>query len=139
VARGPWANGAALRVDHEAALNLNGRTVAPIGRVDVRSEGFAAAKGTAPGTRAVLSGAPHTFPQRAPSSFTSGVNPPRAIESPNPVGRPSPGYTPPQSYTPRTTYVPRPMPQPHYSSPPPQPHYSAPPPPPHASSPGPHR
>jgi hypothetical protein len=104
VARGPWADGAVLRVDHQAALNLNGRTVAPIGRVDVRSAGFVAAKGTAPGTRAVLSGAPHTFQQRAPSSFTSGVNPPRAIENPNPVGRPSPVYTPPQSYAPRTTY-----------------------------------
>jgi len=136
VARGPWANGAAPRVDHEAALNLNGRTVAPIGRVDVRSAGFAAARGTAPGTRAVLSNAPHTFPQRAPSSFTSGVNPPRAIESPNPVGRPNPGYTPPQSYAPRTTYVPRPMPTPHYSAPP-EPHNSAPPP--HAASPGPRR
>jgi len=137
VARGPWANGAVLRVDHQQALNLNGRTVAPIGRVDVRSAGFVAARGTAPGTRAFLSGTPHTIPQRAPSSFTSGVNPPRAIESPNPVGRPSPGYTPSQSYAPRTTYVPRPMPTPHYSAPPPQPHSSAPPP--HASSSGSHR
>ncbi len=84
VARGPWANGAVLRVDHQQALNFNGRTVAPIGSVDVRSAGFVAARGTAPGTRAFLSGASVARPPGA--AFTSGVNPPRAIESPNRLG-----------------------------------------------------
>ena len=68
VAKGPWAfSGAAPRPDHQQALNFNGRTVAPVGRVDVRSQSFTAAKGTAPGTRAVLSGAPAGW-QRASST-----------------------------------------------------------------------
>jgi ferric-dicitrate binding protein FerR (iron transport regulator) len=126
LARGPWANGAVPMVNHQQALNLNGRTVAPIARVDVRSEGFAAARGTAPGTRAVLSGAPRP----GSNSFTSGVNPPRA------VGRPNVGYAPAPSSNQRSTYVARPMASPHSSAPPP-PHNSAPPP--HASSSNSHR
>jgi hypothetical protein len=140
VAKGPWAmNGAVPRADHEQALNFNGRTLAPVGRVDVRAQGFVGAKGTAPGTRAVLSGAPVVVAPRTSSNNPFwGANPPRAIESPNqrPTGGPSVGYPAAGSENQRSTYVARPTPSPHYSAPPP-PHYSAPPP--HASAPsGPH-
>ncbi len=166
-ARGPWAfnNGPTPRPDHQQALNLNGRTVTPVGRVDVRGQTFTAARGTAPGSRAVLGG---TVPgQRANtnSTYMWGANPPRGVETPNapqnpnvrqPVGppmrppqgitprpqganeRPNVGYPPAQSFNQRSTYLERPMPATHYSPPPP-PHYSAPPSPPHASAPGPHR
>jgi hypothetical protein len=140
VAVGPWGmNRPVPRADHEQALNFNGRTLAPVGRIDVRTQGFATARGTAPGTRAVLSGAP-TAPAQRPDAFW-GANPPRAVERPNEpaVQRPSVGYpaAPPQSYNQRSTYVARPTPSTHYSAPPP-PHYSAPPPP-HAAPAGPHR
>jgi hypothetical protein len=144
VAVGPWGrNGSMPRPDHEQALNFNGRTLAPVGRIDVRTQGFAAVKGTAPGTRAVLSGRPISPAQRqgSPGAYW-GANPPRAVERPNePAGQnPSVGYraAPPQSYNQRSTYVARPTPSTHYSAPPP-PHYSAPPPPPHAAPAGPHR
>jgi hypothetical protein len=140
VAKGPWGlTGAVPRADHEQALNFNGQTLAPIGRTDVRAEGFAAAKGTAPGTRAVLSGAPVAPTLRPSNNGFYGANPPRAIERPNEpaVQRPSVGYpAPSQSYNQRSTYVARPTPSTHYSAPPP-PHYSAPPPPPHAAPSGP--
>jgi FecR protein len=137
VARGPWAfNGAVPRPDHEQALNFSGRTVAPVGRIDVRAQGFTAPKGTAPGTRVVLSGAPGGVTQRPSSNSTYlwGANPPRAVERPNepPSGqvvRPNVGYpaAPAQSYNQRSTYVAQPTPTTHYSAPPP-PHYSSPPP-----------
>jgi FecR protein len=129
VAKGPWAfsGGATPRPDHQQALNFNGRMVAPVGRVDVRSQGFTAAKGTAPGSRAVLSGAPT-------GGFRGAY-----VGGGNPQQRTNAGYPAGQSYNQRSTYVARPAPSPHYSAPPPQPHYSAPPPAPHASSPGPRR
>jgi hypothetical protein len=126
VAKGPWGvGGVAPRADHQQALNFNGGTVAPVDRVDVHGQGFVAAKGTAPGTRAVLSGAPAGVGQRpaSPNAFW-GANPPRAVESPN--QRPSVGYPAAGSYNQRSTYVARPTPTTHYS-PPPAPHYSAPP------------
>jgi FecR protein len=132
-ARGPWTStGPAPRPDHQAALNLNGRAVAPVGRVDVRAQSFTAPKGTAPGTRAVLSGAPTGgFQRPSPSSaYSFGGNPPRAVEPP----RPNPGYPPAGGYNSRSTYVAQPTPTTHYSAPPP-PHYSAPPPAPHYSAP----
>jgi FecR protein len=127
VAKGPWGVGGAVpRPDHEQALNFNGRTIAPVGRVDVRAQGFAAARGTAPGTRAFLSGAPAGPAQRPGSSSAYfGANSPRGVESPN--QRPSVGYPAAGSYNQRSTYVARPTPSTHYSAPPP-PHYSAPPP-----------
>jgi hypothetical protein len=144
VAKGPWAfSGASPRPDHQQALNFNGRVVAPVGRVDVRTQSFTAAKGTAPGTRAVLSGAPVGVDQRSSfhSTYVGGANPPRGAARPpaplSPAETPNVHYSPPQSYNQRSTYAPRPEPSPHYSAPPP-PHYSAPPPPPHMSSPGPH-
>jgi FecR protein len=163
VAKGPWAfeHGLAPRPDHQAALNFNGRTVVPVGRVDVRPQAFTAARGTAPGSRAFLGGNSPAAGQRVNtnSTYMWGANPPRAVESPNgrppqainqqppqsmtqrPVQgvnqRPNVGY-PVQSYNQRSTYVARPTPTIHYSAPPPQQHYSAPPPP-HISAPGPHR
>ncbi len=131
VAKGPWgAGGVAPRADHQQALNFNGGTIAPVDRVDVHGQGFVAAKGTAPGTRAVLSGAPAGMAQRpaSPNAFW-GANPPRAVERPNEpaqVQRPSVGYPAAGSYNQRSTYVARPTPTTHYS-PPPAPHYSAPP------------
>jgi hypothetical protein len=127
VAKGPWGMGGAVpRADHEQALNFNGRAIAPVDRVDVRTQGLVAAKGTAPGTRTVLSGAPAGVAQRsAPNNAFWGANPPRAVESPN--QRPSVGYPAAGSYNQRSTYVARPTPTTHYS-PPPAPHYSAPPP-----------
>jgi hypothetical protein len=124
-AKGPWGmNGAVPRADHEQPLNFAGRTLAPVGRTDVREQGFVAAKGTAPGTRAVLSGAPVAVGQRPSSnSMYWGANPPRAVESPS--QRPSVGYPAAGSYNQRSTYVARPTPSAHYSPPPP-PHYSAP-------------
>ncbi len=151
VATGPWGlHGAVPRPDHQQALNFNGQTLAPVGRVDVRTQGFAAAKGTAPGTRAYLSGVPVSPAQRSSgNSAYWGGNPPHAVERPNeppaqrpnvtPAQRPSVGYgaPPPQSYNQRSTYVAQPTPTTHYSAPPP-PHYSAPPPAPHAAPSGPH-
>ena len=165
-AKGPWGfHGVpAPRPDHQQALNFRGNVVAPVSRVDVRPQAFAAARGTAPGTRAVLSGTGPTVGQRptANSSYLWGANPPRAVERPNQGPGAQPGVVPPsnvqrtiepsnvqrpmerpnvynppvQSYNDqqRSTYVPRPAPTPHYSSPPPPPHYSAPPPP-HMSAP----
>ena len=134
VAKGPWAfRGAAPKPDHQQALNFNGRTVVPVGRVDVRALAFPAAKGTAPGARAVLSGAP-VGAGRSP--YVGGANPARGAETFNPrSNRVTPAG---QSYNQRSTYVARPAPSPHYSAPPPPPHYSAPPPPPpHYSAPPP--
>jgi hypothetical protein len=148
VAKGPWAfeHGFAPRPDHQQALNLNGRTVAPVGRVDVRPQALTAARGTAPGSRAFLGGTSPAGGQRVNtnSTYMWGANPPRAVESPN--GRPpqavnqqpNVGY-PAQSYNQRSTYVARPTPTTHYSAPPPPQHYSAPPPAPHVSAPGAHR
>jgi hypothetical protein len=125
VAKGPWGiAGAAPRPDHQQALNFNGGTIAPVDRVDVHGQGFVAAKGTAPGTRAVLS-APAGLGQQPTSTHAFwGANPPRAVESPN--QRPGVGYPAAGSYNQRSTYVARPTPTTHYS-PPPAPHYSAPP------------
>jgi hypothetical protein len=130
VAKGPWASGGVgARPDHQQALNVNGRPIAPVGRVDVRSQSFTAAKGTAPGTRAVLSGAPAAVEQRSSfhSTYVGGGNAPRGPAYPQGAApRPSVGYSAPPSYNQRSTYVARPEPSPHYSAPP-QPHYSAPP------------
>jgi hypothetical protein len=130
VAKGPWASGGVgARPDHQQALNFNGRPIAPVGRVDVRSQSFTAAKGTAPGTRAVLSGAPAAVEQRSGfhSTYVGGGNAPRGPAYPQAAApRPSVGYSAPPSYNQRSTYVGRPESSPHYSAPP-QPHYSAPP------------
>ena len=132
VAKGPWAfHETAPRPDHQQALNLNGRSVTPVGRVDVRSQGFVAPKGTAPGTRAVLTGTPVGTGQRSSSNSTYwGANPPRAIERPNEppatVQRPNvpppaqrPNVPPPQVHGPN---VPPPNQRPSvgYSAAPPQ-------------------
>ncbi len=154
-AKGPWAfnHGTAPRPDHQQALNFNGRTITPVGRTDVRPQAFTGARGTAPGSRAVLSG---TFPgsgQRpgSGSTYMSGpsYNPSRPVGTQNtrpPVGpplsppqgaiqrppqggmnpRPNVAYPPAQSYNQRNNYEARPTPTTHYSAPPP-PHYSAPP------------
>jgi FecR protein len=151
-AKGPWAfnHGTAPRPDHQQALNWNGRTITPIGRTDVRPQAFSGARGTAPGSRAVLGG---TFPGPAqrpgPSStYLSGYNSSRPVGTQNvrpPVGpaltppqgaiqrppqgmnpRPNVAYPPAQSYNQRSNYEARPTPTTHYSAPPP-PHYSAPP------------
>ena len=149
VATGPWAfnNGIRPAVDHQQALNFNGRTVTPVEKVDVRPQALVAARGTSPGSRAVLSGAVPAGVQRQnpANSYVWGANPPRAVETPNGrtttglAARPAVGYSAPpvQSYNQRSTYV-TPAPAPHYSAPP-SPHYSAPPPAPHMSSPGPRR
>jgi hypothetical protein len=132
-ARGPWTStGPAPRPDHQAEVNLNGRPIAPVNRVDVRAQSFTAPKGTAPGTRAVLSGASAGgFNRPSPSSaYTFGGNPPRAVQPP----RPNVAYPPAGTYNSRSTYVAQPTPTTHYSAPPP-PHYSAPPPAPHYSAP----
>ncbi len=78
-------SGAVPRPDHQQALNFNGRTITPVGRVDVREQGFLAAKGTAPGTRAVLSGAPVRLAQR-PNSARIGA-PIRRVRSRGPTSR----------------------------------------------------
>jgi hypothetical protein len=127
VAKGPWAfSGAAPKVDHQQALNFNGRMVAPVGRVDVRAQAFPTAKGTAPGSRAVLSGGPI-------GGFRSAY-----VGGANPAQRPNGVYSAGQSYNQRSTYVARPTPSPHYSAPPPPPPHSSAPPA-HESSPGPRR
>jgi len=148
VAKGPWAfnSGPAPRPDHQQALNFNGRTITPVGRADVRTQTFVNVRGTAPGSRAVLSGTPPGVGQRPAvnSSYLSGANTSRPVASPNvrpALGmneRPNVGYTPAQSYNQRSTYVARPMPTAHYSPPPPA-HYSAPAAPAHNSSSGSHR
>jgi hypothetical protein len=135
VATGPWGfhGGVAPRPDHFQALNFNGRMVAPVGRTDVRVQGFTSAKGTAPGTRAVLSGSPAAgFASRSngSSSYVQGGYGarPGVVESHQPR---------PKSYHQRSTYEERPMPAPHYSAPPPS-YHSAPAP--HNQAPaGPHR
>ena len=161
-AKGPWAfnHGTVPRPDHQQALNFNGRTITPVGRTDVRQQAFAAARGTAPGSRAVLSG---TFPTAGPrptvnSTYLSGNNP-RGVQTqytrpPQPQGqvmtppqgitprppqglnnaRPNVAYPPAQSYNQRSLYEARPTPTTHYSAPPP-PHYSSPPPQQHYSAP----
>jgi hypothetical protein len=140
VAKGPWAfNGAAPRPDHQQALNFNGRTITPVDRVDVRAQAFTAARGTAPGSRAVLSNSFAGGQRVAPSSsYVGGGNPSRGVENTfgRPVQgvneRPNVGYPATQSYNQRSTYVPRETPSTHYSSPPPA-HYSAPAAPSHAA------
>jgi hypothetical protein len=145
VARGPWAfsHGPVPQPNHQAALNFNGRSVTPLQRTDVRPQAFTAARGTAPGSRAILGGNPpgggarvstsstymgspnrtYTPPQSQmarPQPGPTTMRPPQAV---NP--RPNVGYVPQQSFNQRSTYVERPAPATHYS-PPPQPHYSAP-------------
>src|SRR6202007_2375284 len=100
VAKGPGAfnHGAVPRPDHLQALNFNGRTITPVGRVDVRLQAFTAARGTAPGSRAVLSGTFAGSGQRpAPTStYLSGGNSSRSVGPQNlspPVGPP---LSPPQ-------------------------------------------
>jgi hypothetical protein len=143
VAKGPWGTGGTVpRPDHEQALNFNGQTLAPVDRLDVRTQGFEAARGTAPGARNFLSGVPVGPVQR--SSFNSayyGATPPRSLENPNQRlgGTPSVGYPAVELNNQRSTYVARPTPSTHYSAPaPPPPHYSAPPPS-HAAPAGAHR
>jgi FecR protein len=129
VATGPWGvHGSFVpRPDHLQAININGRMVTPLTRVDVRAQGFAAAKGTAPGTRAVLSGAPRGYAPRpaGSNSFAQGgyrPSVPAAPSTPGAQGRPNVGYVPSQSYNQqRSTYVARPTPSAHYSAPPPPP------------------
>jgi hypothetical protein len=141
VAKGPWGTGGVPRPDHEQALNFDGRTLAPVDRLDVRTQGFETARGTAPGARTFLSGVPVAPAQR--SSFNNGyygANPPRSVENPNQRlgGTPSVGYPAVGvNNNLRSTYVARPTPTTHYSAPPP-PHYSAPPPS-HAAPAGAHR
>ena len=154
VARGPWAfhEGPAPHPDHQLPVNFNGHALTPVQRTDVRSQAFTAARGTAPGSRAILGGGPpqggvrananstymsgpsHSFQNQMmrPQPGPTAVRPPEGVNPP----RPNVGYTPPQqgSFNQRSTYTDRPMPAPHYS-PPPQPHFSAPPPPPHMSAP----
>jgi hypothetical protein len=126
VATGPWGvHGSFVpRPDHLQAININGRMVAPLTRVDVRAQGFAAAKGTAPGTRAELSGAPRGYTPRpaGSNSFAQGGYRPSVPGEPSTPGRPNVGYVPSQSYNQqRSTYVARPTPSAHYSAPPPPP------------------
>jgi len=149
VATGPWGLNSGFRptADHQRALNLNGRVVAPVEKIEVRP-GSVTVRGTAPGSRAVLTGgAPAGVQRQNPaSSYMWGANPPRAVESPNGravqglTARPNVGYPAPQApvSNQRSTYVERPMPTTHYSAPPPA-HYSAPPSAPHPSSSGPRR
>jgi hypothetical protein len=138
VATGPWGfhGGVAPRPDHLQPLNFNGHMVAPVGRTDVRVQGFTAAKGTAPGTRAVLSGGQAGFARPSGgNSYVQGGNGyrPGVVGAQNP--RPNVGYAPApaQSYDQRSRYVAQPTPTPHYSAPPPAyhsappaPHYQAP-------------
>jgi FecR protein len=151
VAKGPWGLGAAApKPDHLQALNFKGQAIAPVSRTDIRAQGFVTARGTAPGSRAVLNGAFPGAGQR-PSSYATpsrgiGSTEPRPSVgySPRPAPsinqRPSVAYPPAQSFNSRSTYVPQPPPTTHYSAPaphysaPPAPHYSAP-----APSPGPRR
>jgi hypothetical protein len=121
LAKGPWAFGNAPRPDPARSLNFNGRTIAPVAPVDVRVQSTFVARGTAPGTRAVLSGGATVVAPRSPNTFY-GANPPRAYENPT---RPSGGYPAVQSYGDRSAYVARPAATPHYSAPPQ--HESAPP------------
>ncbi len=159
-ARGPWAlngNGNVPRPDHQQALNFNGHTIAPVARVHFQPQTFAAAKGTAPGSRAVLSGAPIRVGQVRPGFQNQNVGaavplhpvptpvprsnlayPPNTTMRQNTVQgaaqRPNVGYPPAQVNNQRSIYESRPTPTVHYSPPPQQPHYSAPPPPSHMSS-----
>jgi hypothetical protein len=148
VATGPWRFNSGFRptVNHEQALNFNGRTVTPVEKIGVRP-GFVAVRGTAPGSRAVLNGGAPMVQRPSPASTYWGANPPRAVESPNGraaqglTERPSVGYQPPRQpdFNQRSTYTARPTPTTHYSAPPP-PHYSAPAPAPsHVQSSGPRR
>ncbi len=155
-AKGPWAfhGGTPLRPDHLQTLNFKGNEVAPIGRVDVRSQTLVAVKGTAPGTRAVLGGSSFTVRPPANSTYygntqqrngfastgTQRTNQPTYNQRPPAAaynsGTPAVNYQRPQGYNQpqaynqqRNTYVAQPASTPHYSSPPPpQQHYSAPPP-----------
>jgi len=148
VATGPWRLNSGFRptVNHEQALNFNGRTVTPVEKIGVRP-GFVAVRGTAPGSRAVLNGGTPMVQRPSPASTYWGANPPRAVESPNGraaqglTERPSVGYPAPRQpdFNQRSTYIARPTPTTHYSAPPP-PHYSAPAPAPsHVQSSGPRR
>jgi hypothetical protein len=75
-AKGPWGlhGGPAPRPDHQMSLNFKGNEVAPVGRVNFQHQGFMGAKGTAPGSRAVLSGTQPGVGQRpaANSTYLSG-------------------------------------------------------------------
>jgi FecR protein len=109
-AKGPWGlrGGPAPRPDHQMALNFKGNAVAPIGRVDVRPQAFAAARGTAPGSRAVLGGTvPGVGPRPSANSTYLGGNYQRPAQSgavspqmQRPV-QPAPSYGQrPQGYSP---------------------------------------
>lgn len=161
VATGPWGfHGERPRPTHvQQPLNFRGASIMPVQRQDVRAYGFQAAKGTSPGTRSVLSGAPAFQPTRqgyngayVRNGSTVGVPAPRPgfaappvrpqsqpaptmqrpPEMQRPQERPNVGY--PAIQNDRSNYVPRtPAPPVHYSAPPPRfeaPHYQAPPPPP---------
>ena len=142
VATGPWGfHGSSLspRPDHQQSLSLNGRVVAPVERVGFAGQSFSAARGTAPGTRAVLSGAVSGGPRMPAHSPYVGAAAPRSTLAypPSTLGgqravqgapqRPSVGYGTPQNYNQRSTYVVQPTPTTHYSTPPQQQRYSAPP------------
>jgi FecR protein len=120
--RGPWGPGHVVAfANHQATLNIGGRVVAPVSRVDFHSDAFAGGRGTTPGVRTVLD-------NRA--AFSGGGSQYRA---------PVQSYRAPQTQPynsfnqSRSTYAPRTQPvAPHYSAPPPRysapaPHYSAPP------------
>jgi hypothetical protein len=158
LAKGPWGfqgvNGSVPRPDHQQALNFNGRTIAPVARAHFQPQTFQAAKGTAPGSRAVLSGAPIRVGQVRPDfqNQNAGVGiAPRGVGTPGPrsnlayppntvpqqptvqgtAQRPNVGYPPPQGnnqmQNQRSVYENRPTPSVHYSPPPQQQHYSPPP------------
>lgn len=123
-ATGPWGSGHFVPgANHEAALNVGGHVVAPVGRTNFRSAAFAGSGGTSPGVRSAL-GDPgrlpyqHAFAGTAPAVQGARIEP---GASQNGVGT-------------RSTYIQRSAPPaPHYSPPPPAPHYS--PPAPHYSAP----
>ncbi len=133
---GPWGfNHSVPVVNHDEALRVGGRTIAPIGRTAFSAQGFAGNRGTTPGVRAVLQNNVRGSYQygavqnRQPMPAQSHIQPVQP--------RPNTFYRPDS----RSTYAPRPMSTPHYSappqqhySPPPQQHYS-PPPQPHYSAP----
>ena len=130
-AKGPWGfRGASPQPDHTQALSFRGAAIAPLSRVDVRSQAFTEARGTSPGTRTVLSVAPGTPAQRQgfTSTYTArGAVATRPMQPPvesqrvqAPEARPSVGYAAVNNNQ-RSSYTPRePSPAAH-SSPPPAP------------------
>jgi Family of unknown function (DUF6600)/FecR protein len=118
-AKGVWGlhGGPAPRPDHQMALNFKGNEVAPVGRVDFHHQAFMGAKGTAPGSRAVLSGAAPGMGQRpAPNSTYLGGNYQRPVQSGavssqmQRPAQPAPSYGQrPQAYTPPASNMQRPQ------------------------------